>query len=220
MQPERLIVDVDKIKFDPDNPNIMTKDQMNGLRESFKEFGYLQPIIIDQKYRIIDGEHRFQVWKELNPKEQKISVIGVEANSESERRLVRQAMNKVKGQHDLNKDIKEIQIIMSKDKHRESIKKILQVDRESVNKMKAVLEKQKTIERNARILSQDWRLSFFLDENDYKLVTETLDTLSQDKNDALVGLCKDWRIFVGTQGKDKKIERIKLRQKQLATMNT
>jgi ParB-like chromosome segregation protein Spo0J len=207
------------LKVDRDNPNVMTENQMNGLRESFKKWGYLSPIIVDQNLKVVDGEHRLKVYKEFN-KNGDIQVIQEQCENDATRRLLRQTMNKLKGQHDLNKDIREIQIIMSKDKHRESIKRILQLDHESVNKMKAVLEKQKTIERNARVLDQDKRLSFFLDENDYKLVTETLYTLSQDKNDALVGLCKDWRIFVGTQGKDKKIERIKLRQKQLATIKT
>lgn len=205
------------LKPDHDNPNMMTETQINGLRESMKKWGYLSPIIIDQNKKIIDGEHRFHIFKETYG-DSPIPVIQINAPDEQERRLLRQTMNKVRGQHDLNKDIREIQIIMSKDKHRESIKRILQISQEKVNKMKSILEKERTIERNTRVLDQDKRLTFFLQEKEFELVTETLDKLSQNKNEALIGLCNDWNQLVGHEGKEKKSEKIKLRQKQLARM--
>jgi ParB-like chromosome segregation protein Spo0J len=193
------------IKIDSNNPNIMTKEQMNGLKESMEKWGYLSPIIIDQNKKIIDGEHRFEVLLESYNGETKIDVIKVIAPDEQERRLIRQTMNKLRGQHDLIRDIREIEMIMSKDKHRETISRILQVNRDTVNKMK---EKQNTMERNTRIPERDLRLTFYLDHNDHELVTRTLDKISLNKNEALVGLCNDWNEFQKEKSKrriDKKI---------------
>src|SRR5919112_5618663 len=99
------------IKIDSNNPNVMTKEQMNGLKESMEKWGYLSPIIIDQNKKIIDGEHRFEVLLESYNGETKIDVIKVIAPDEQERRLIRQTMNKLRGQHDLIRDIREIEMI-------------------------------------------------------------------------------------------------------------
>jgi ParB-like chromosome segregation protein Spo0J len=187
-------VKIADLKFDKDNPNIMTEDQMNGLQESMQKYGYLAPIIIDQHNKIIDGEHRLKIFKEVNKNHKVILAIRVEVYSDVDRRLIRQAMNKLKGQHDPEKDIRELGIIMSKDNHRETLKKILQIDHNTVNKMKEVLEKQRTNERSM-LPDRDQRLTFYLDNNDHELVIRTLDKISLNKNDALVGLCNDWNEF-------------------------
>ncbi len=42
----------------------MTDEQFNSLVEDFKENGFVgQPIIIDDNYEIIDGEHRWRASK-------------------------------------------------------------------------------------------------------------------------------------------------------------
>jgi hypothetical protein len=44
--------------LDSTNPNVMSDEQMQGLRESMRSFGYLNLVILDQKLMVADGEHR------------------------------------------------------------------------------------------------------------------------------------------------------------------
>lgn len=111
-----MIVERDLIKLkisdliiDDTNPNKMTLDQMKGLRESMKRFGYLTPIIVDQDNKIADGEHRVLIYKEFGINE--IPAYRVEFQDDVERRLLRQAMNKLRGEHDPIMDAEEIQIL-------------------------------------------------------------------------------------------------------------
>ena len=106
VEPELKHVDVNKIKLDPDNPNVMTDEQMAALKESMERFGYLEPIIIDQHNVIADGEHRLQVYKEFKRKQ--IPAFKIRFTNDNERRLLRQAKNKLKRQHDPGKDYDEL----------------------------------------------------------------------------------------------------------------
>ena len=50
------------------NPNVMNDNYYNALKNNIKNDGYLQPLLInniDNKYIIIDGEHRFKALKQL-----------------------------------------------------------------------------------------------------------------------------------------------------------
>jgi len=98
-------VDVDLIKLDQSNPNEMSKEKIDALRKIMKEKGMLQPIIIDQNNLMADGEHRFVVFKEFGMK--KIPTYRLNL-SDSERRLLRQTMNKVRGEHNPREDIEDL----------------------------------------------------------------------------------------------------------------
>lgn len=99
-----------QISPDPQNPNLMTKDEMEHLRNSLKQLGYLQPIIIDENNVIIDGEHRWQALKDQGIEE--IEVIRLPNLSSAKKRLIRQAMNKIHGTHDRDKDLEDFQAII------------------------------------------------------------------------------------------------------------
>jgi len=99
------MVDITKIKLDKENPNIMDKDKMKALEKIMKEKGMLQPILIDQESNMIDGEHRFLVYKKFEM--DKIPCFRMNA-TDVERRLLRQTMNKIRGSHDPRKDIEEL----------------------------------------------------------------------------------------------------------------
>lgn len=79
---------------------------MAGLRKAMERFGYLSPIVIDQNNKIADGEHRALIYKEFNIAE--IPAYRVVFSDDSERRLLRQTMNKLRGQHDLRLDAEEM----------------------------------------------------------------------------------------------------------------
>ena len=47
-------LEVDQIKKDPSNPNVMSLEQMNGLEKSMINFGRLKHIVVDQDNVLID----------------------------------------------------------------------------------------------------------------------------------------------------------------------
>ena len=55
-------VEIDKIKIDSTNPNVMSEDEMAALQKTMDKFGYLAPVILDKKYKVVDGEHRVRIY--------------------------------------------------------------------------------------------------------------------------------------------------------------
>lgn len=99
------MVDVESIRLDKTNPNEMSKDKMDALSKIMKEKGMLQPILIDQDSLMIDGEHRYLVYREFGV--QKIPCFRMNV-TDSERRLLRQTMNKIRGEHNPRDDIEDL----------------------------------------------------------------------------------------------------------------
>ncbi len=107
MKEHNLIkVKLSSLKFDDTNPNKLNEKQMHGLRESMNKFGYLTPIIVDQNNKIADGEHRALIYKEYNYDE--IPAFQVDLKSDVDRRILRQVMNKLHGEHDKQLDANEL----------------------------------------------------------------------------------------------------------------
>ena len=79
------------------NPNEMTESILNHLVAELKRIGFLQPILVNKKGIIIDGEHRWLAAQEAGLKE--VPVIEVDM-SEKEAKLTTVNMNQIKG--DLN----------------------------------------------------------------------------------------------------------------------
>lgn len=102
--------------FDPDNPNEMSEEQEAGLDEMFGRFGFLAPIIVAPKDKkgkqlIHHGEHRVK----------RLLLAGNEwvwgyvlKLTNLEHRMLRQGMNKTHGEHNPEKDAKEIAFIQNK----------------------------------------------------------------------------------------------------------
>lgn len=105
---EVKLIPIDALKFDPSNPNILTKEQMQGLRESFQRWGYLDPVIVDESYLVADGEHRAQIYREFGRKEIPCYVLKL---SDTERRLLRQTKNKLHGEHEPKSDALELKML-------------------------------------------------------------------------------------------------------------
>jgi 16S rRNA G966 N2-methylase RsmD len=106
---EIIKVKIADLVFDDTNPNQMSQEQMQGLRKSMERFGYLTPIVIDQDNKIADGEHRVLVYKEH--KKDEIPAIRYHFSDDVERRIMRQTMNKLHGEHHVIKDAEELAII-------------------------------------------------------------------------------------------------------------
>lgn len=121
---------------------------MEGLRESMKRWGYLTPIVLDQNNVIADGEHRLAIYKEMGYTE--IPAYRLELKNDVERMLVRQAMNKLRGQHDPELDLIELETILNQDK--ESLKNILNFGEKEFEMLKQF--NSKTLEEIEETTSQ------------------------------------------------------------------
>jgi len=93
---------------DGENPNIMKPEDKKRLQESMKKFGFLVPIITNQDLLIADGAQRLDAAKKIGLLRVPIIRLPVK---EVDRRLLRQVMNKLRGEHDLNLDAHEIEKI-------------------------------------------------------------------------------------------------------------
>jgi ParB-like chromosome segregation protein Spo0J len=96
-----IVVDIDMLYANDYNPNKMPKTEMDLLKECIKTYGFLFPIIttFDKekgKYRIIDGEHRYETLKRLESK--KAMVIDLQITIEQAMQLT-VLMNRIKGMH-------------------------------------------------------------------------------------------------------------------------
>ena len=108
---EVIKINVSKIKIDQDNPNKLSDDMKERLKQSMEEFGNTQPIVIDKKTMILaDGYHRLQnyISEGLN----EVPAILIPFKSDAHRRLFRQASNKIHGEHQQDLDMLEYQRII------------------------------------------------------------------------------------------------------------
>ena len=104
-----VTVAIDKIKFDDNNPNEMSDEQMAALGATLEKFGNLAPVILSEpskkgEYTVIDGEHRVRVYIDKGIKKIPAHVINA---SRIDKKILRQVMNKLRGQHDPAKDEEE-----------------------------------------------------------------------------------------------------------------
>lgn len=103
-------VKISDLKPDPDNPNRLNKEQISGLRKAMEKFGYLVPIIINENMEVGDGSHRVELYKAMGIEEIPAYIVP-KINNDIERRLLRQTMNKLRGEHDIKLDADEMALI-------------------------------------------------------------------------------------------------------------
>jgi ParB-like chromosome segregation protein Spo0J len=128
--PKTEIVPLDKLKVDGQNPNKMTEQQLRALTASVLRWGFIVPIITNKDCVIADGEQRYTVARQVGMAE--IPVIHLDVD-DVDRRLIRQVMNKLRGEHELVADAMEFERIIQEG-HEKDLKALLalsdnQVDR-------------------------------------------------------------------------------------------
>ena len=101
-------IDIDQIKIDSTNPNTMSEKEMKALEKTMDKYGYLAPVILDKKYKVVDGEHRVKIYERLGKKTIPAYVIDVDRYDQ---KILRQVMNKLRGERDILKDSKEFNIL-------------------------------------------------------------------------------------------------------------
>lgn len=86
-------VDVEKLVPYAKNAKIHGKRQLEKLKDSISEFGFLTPCLIDQDFNIIAGHGRVMAAKELNIK--KVPCVFIEGLSDHQRRAYILADNRL-----------------------------------------------------------------------------------------------------------------------------
>lgn len=128
-----LIEDVRYLIADQCNPNVMTKEQHEAVWRSLQKFGWVYPIITNKDGILGDGEQRVTVC--LNHKEYYAPVLRIPLE-DVDRRILRQVLNKLKGEHNKQLDTEEFLKIIEAGKE-EELKSILLL---SDDKLKGYLE--------------------------------------------------------------------------------
>jgi len=107
-------VRISDLQFDNENPNTLTKEQIEGIKKSFKKFGNVDPILIDQNNLIVHGNHRAEVYQELGMEE--IPCYRRTFKDDNERRLCSQTMNKLHGEYEKLKDSNQLLLLFQNQK--------------------------------------------------------------------------------------------------------
>ena len=107
--PVTEMVPIDDLKVDGKNPNRMTHSQERALDESIKKYGFIVPIITNKDLLIADGEQKWLRAKALGMKEVPVIRLPLE---EVDRRILRQVLNKLRGEHDVKLDLEEYDRIL------------------------------------------------------------------------------------------------------------
>ena len=114
--PEPELTSVAKILVDKKNPNRMSEKEYAALKKNIRKFGFLIPIITNKKLVIADGYHRWKAAHELGITD--VPVIRLDM-SEVDRRILRQVMNKLRGEHDTEMDQEEFEYLLKNDSLKE-----------------------------------------------------------------------------------------------------
>ncbi len=136
--PPVVLVPIEKLKVDGKNPNRMTPKQKKALKEGIKKFGFIVPIITNKDYLVADGQNRLEVAGELEYKE--VPVIALQV-SEVDRRMLRQILNKLRGEHDEELDKEEFKFLLMENKF-EEFQELLGSDDKNLVQFIASVEKE------------------------------------------------------------------------------
>ena len=134
-------VKLGELKTDGENPNKMSKEQLERLKASIQKWGFIVPIITNKDLLIADGEQRYTAAKALGMSEVSVMRLPVE---DVDRRLLRQVLNKLKGKHDKELDQLEYERIIQAGKE-DDLKYYLII---SNDKLKNLLSEEKGITFN------------------------------------------------------------------------
>jgi ParB-like chromosome segregation protein Spo0J len=97
------------LQFDGCNPNKLSREGMERLKASIRKWGDIVPIVTNKDLLVADGEQRTVAMKELGMTECSVIRLPVE---DVDRRLLRQVLNKLRGEHLKELDAEEFRIIV------------------------------------------------------------------------------------------------------------
>jgi ParB-like chromosome segregation protein Spo0J len=97
------------LQFDGCNPNRLSREGMERLKSSIRKWGDIVPIVTNRDLLVADGEQRAVAMKELGMTECSVIRLPVE---DVDRRLLRQVLNKLRGEHVKELDAEEFRVIV------------------------------------------------------------------------------------------------------------
>ena len=107
-------VDPESLETDGDNPNEMSDEQFGLLCDRMRQNGWLGgPIITNTDGLIADGQHRWQAAQEIGLTEVPVKQYDID---DATRRLWRQELNKIHGEHDTKRDALEYDYLLDNGK--------------------------------------------------------------------------------------------------------
>ena len=107
-------VDPESLETDGDNPNEMSDEQFGLLCDRMRQNGWLGgPIITNTDGLIADGQHRWQAAQEIGLSEVPVKQYEID---DATRRLWRQELNKIHGEHDTKRDALEYDYLLDNGK--------------------------------------------------------------------------------------------------------
>ena len=107
-------VATDALETDGDNPNEMSDEQFGLLCDRMRQNGWLGgPIITNTDGLIADGQHRWQAAQEIGLTEVPVKQYEID---DATRRLWRQELNKIHGEHDTKRDALEYDYLLDNGK--------------------------------------------------------------------------------------------------------
>lgn len=137
--PKIELIAIDKLKVDGKNPNKMTPGQKKALKANMKRFGFIVAIITNKHLLIADGQTRLEIAKELGMKKVPVIRLNVE---EVDRRMLRQVLNKLKGEHDSELDAAEFKFLLEQNAMKDFDELIGDSDKKLVQFMASVEKNQ------------------------------------------------------------------------------
>lgn len=104
----------DELSTDSDNPNEQSDEMFGLLCENLRRKGWIgNAIVTDMDGLIADGEHRWRAAQEIGLDEVPVKRYDLD---DAERRLWRQELNKISGEHDRKRDALEYDYLLSNGK--------------------------------------------------------------------------------------------------------
>jgi ParB-like chromosome segregation protein Spo0J len=178
---EVVDLDIELIEPDPANPNELDPPTREALKREIDDNGFVQPVVVrphQNRWLIIDGQHRWEALKELG---HKTVPCVVDDAGEDEARMRLLTLNRLRGSFDLAKlsDIlAELASEMSEDELRERLA-IPAEDFQAILDMEAPEEDEEAIERIATALTEmPEELNWSMPLDDAAIVEEALETLT------------------------------------------
>jgi len=108
---EQTTVHPDELYVDGDNPNEQQEETFGLLCDNMRAKGWLgNAIVADTDGCIADGEHRWRAAQEIGLTEVPVKQYDID---DAERRLWRQELNKIAGEHDAKRDALEYDQLLS-----------------------------------------------------------------------------------------------------------
>lgn len=79
---ERRVVEITALKPNPDNPKSIGRKQLDRLKNSLTELGYILPILVNQDLRVIDGHQRIKALIEQGIERVEVQVLTLNEEKE------------------------------------------------------------------------------------------------------------------------------------------